>query len=632
MKTFLEKLESGWIVGDGGTGTMIVQKHPKLHCIESANLEHPETVVDVHLAFIAAGAQIIETNTFGANRFRLEKRDLAEKMHAINSRGVKLAREAREISGKDVYIAGSIGPTGLHLDPLHRDNAERKVLLEAFREQAEALDDRGVDLFVVETFASVYECCVAIDAVRQISSQPIIASLTFPDEWSPSMGGIHQQLLGALASSEVDVIGLNCSMGPAMIVDILESVQSLRPKPISVQPNVGVPVARDKAMSYPSPNPEYFAKFARSAIALGAKVIGGCCGTRPEHIEAISKVVRDHDPASVRPAVSVSAPVAPQEPLPPAPGGGLSPLAQKLADGRFINCIQLDPPKGTNTELCVSAVQRFLEAGNVDAVDVNSNPMARLHMDSLWMSHEIERMGMETVPHITPRDASLMGLEGALLGAWRAGIRNVLVITGDPSQLGGHPGAHDVYQTDGVGLVKVIKELNEGFDCVGNKVGEPPSFCIGVAVNPNAEDIDREIDRFKQKVDNGADFAMTQVFFEWGCWERFLDRFGGKLPIPALVAVWPLTSYRLAVRLHNEVPGIIVPDAYQRELEAAGKGARRVGFDRARKLYGESKDRAAGVYVIAPFKNPAAALEILESTPKSADEESGVGRPAAPGA
>ncbi len=609
MQTFIEALGAGLIVCDGGTGSLVAQAHPGLHCIESANLEHPETVQNTHLAFIEAGAQIISTNTFGANRYKLEAHGLADKVREINSRGVKLAREAREVSGRGVFIAGSIGPTGLHLDPLHHDNEERQRLLEGFREQAEALDERGVDLVMLETFSSLYECLVAIDAVRQITSQPIIASLTFPDEWSPSMGAVHEQLLRGLEAAGVEGIGLNCSMGPAKLVDILETLQ-LDGIPLSVQPNVGVPFAQGGRIAFPDTSPEYFARFARTAVRLGARMVGGCCGTRPEHIAAIADALRELEPgrkvsAEPRDAL-VSEPVAA-----PRTDDGMSPFARKLKDGKFVNVVQLDPPKGTNTELCLKAVERFIEAGNVDAVDVNSNPMARLHMDSLWMSERIERMGMETIPHITPRDASLMGLSGSLLGAWRCGIKNVLIVTGDPSQLGDHPGAHDVYQTDGVGLVKVVEELNQGFDYVGNKVGDPPSFCMGVAVNPNAEDLEKEIDRFKQKVDNGAHFAMTQVFFEWSTWERFLDRFGGTLPIPALVAIWPLTSFRLAARLHNEVPGILVPQEVQDRLEQAGKGARQVGFDLARQMYGEAPERSQGVYVIAPFKNPAAALEIL---------------------
>jgi homocysteine S-methyltransferase len=296
----------------------------------------------------------------------------------------------------------------------------------------------------------------------------------------------------------------------------------------------------------------------------------------------------------------------------PRKTGESSGLARKLAGKQFVNVVQLDPPKGSNAELVLQAVERFLEVGGVDAVDLNSNPMARLHMDSLWMAAEVERMGMETIPHITPRDASLMGLEANLLGAWRAGIKNVLAVTGDPSQIGDRAGAHDVYQTDGVGLVEILTQLNEGTDWAGNAIGDPPSFTVGVAVNPNAEDLDREVERYLRKIENGAHFAMTQVFFEWSCWERFLDKIGGASPIPVLIAVWPLTSYRLALRLHNEVPGIVVPKAVQDRLEQAGQGARTEGFALAREIYEESKKRKeGGVYVIAPFKNPSAALEVL---------------------
>jgi len=608
MKTFQERLREGVLVGDGGTGSMIYQALPRYPCLEFANVEHPEVVLEVHRAFLGAGAEIVETNSFGANRFKLEAHGLAGRAREINGRAVKIAREARDIVGRQVYVAGSVGPTGLHLDPLHHDNAERRKLLEAFREQAEALDERGVDLYIVETFTSVYECLVAIEAIRSISSQPIVASLTFPDEWSPMMGAVHEQLFAALVAADVEAVGLNCSMGPAHILEILEGLGSFDTRPLAVQPNAGVPSARDGRFAYPHSSPEYFARFAQDAVRLGARIVGGCCGTGPDHIEAMVQAVRDLRPAAKPRAARVEAPA-------PATVAGVAPessgFARKLAEGTFVRVVQLDPPKGTNPDLCLAAVDRFLASDVVDAVDVNSNPMARLHMDSLWLSGEIERRGMETIPHVTPRDASLMGLEGSLLGAWRAGIRNLLVITGDPSQLGSFPGASDVYQTDGVGLVKVVSELNRGFDWAGNPIGDPPAFCVGVAVNPNAEDLDREIDRFKAKIDHGAQFAMTQVFFEWGCWERFLDRFGGRLPIPPLVAIWPLTSYRLAVRLDNEVPGIVVPQEVQSGLEQAGNDARKFGFDLARKLFGEARERSSGVYVIAPFKNPAAALEIL---------------------
>jgi homocysteine S-methyltransferase len=303
---------------------------------------------------------------------------------------------------------------------------------------------------------------------------------------------------------------------------------------------------------------------------------------------------------------------APQPPPSPTERSGLS---GRLARGEFVVSVQVDPPKGTNGEMVLEAVRAFRDSGHVHVVDVNSNPMARLHMDALWMSARVEAEGVETIAHYTPRDASLMGIQGSLLGAWSAGVRNVLVITGDPSVVRGEPGSGDVYQTDAIGLVRAVRQLNEGRDTFGNAVGDPPSFTIGVAVNPNADDLDREIDRFKRKIDAGADFAMTQVFFEWSCWERFLDRLGGTCPIPALIAVWPLTSFSLALRLHHEVPGIVVPDPVLRRLEQAGAGARAEGFALAREMLDGSRARAAGVYVIAPFKRPVGALELFDGAP-----------------
>ncbi len=612
MKPFLERIESSIVVGDGGTGSMIFQALPDSKCLELANLENSDAVLDTHLHFIRAGAQLIQTNTFGANRFKLKTVGFSDKTRAINSAAVKLAREAREISGKEVYIAGSMGPTGLRLDPQREIPRDRPQILDAFREQAAALDERGIDLFMVETFASWEECLLAIEAVRDVSSLPIIGSLTFPDEWSPrpQTGQSARDAYAAVLDAGAQVLGMNCSMGPSQILEALELLDFSSDIMMSVHPNVGVPEKRGGMFVYPLSSPEYFAYFAKEAVRLGARVVGGCCGSGPNHVEAIRDAVADLKPAhrvGDQPRVTFTPPpVTMNERV-------LSPFAGKLEKKEFVNVVQLDPPKGCNTELVHTAVEAFLSSDKVDAVDVNSNPMARLHMDSLWLSTEIQRRGMETIPHITPRDASLMGLEASLLGAWRTGIHNVLVVTGDPSQIGDYPGAHDVYQTDSVGLVQVLTELNQGRDWAGNSIGEPPSFTIGVAVNPNAEDLEKEVERFKQKVDHGAHFAMTQVFFEWSCWERFLDLWGGALPIPVLIAVWPLTSYRLALRLHNEVPGIVVPAEVQSRLEKAGNGARAEGFDLAREIYAESRKRKeGGVYIIAPFKNPAAALEILE--------------------
>ena len=613
MGRFLEGLSRNVLVADGGMGSMLHLAAPGAFCVpDELNLTSPEVVQQVHLRFLRAGARLVETNTFGANRVRLAAFDLADQVTAINQRGVKIAREAREVAGVDAFVGGSIGPSGLRLDG---SSAQAQVLREAWREQARALEDRGVDLFVLDTFPTVTELTLALEAVRSVSSLPVVAQLAVParDDWSEEAdvdaGALAE--LAELARVEADVIGFNCSVGPGQILPFVRRLAGLAPgRALAVQPNSGVPRREAGRFVYPQADPAYFAGFAAEAVAAGARIVGGCCGTTPEQIAAMAAAVRGLSPAA--PTAAVPAATAPAATPHPLAAVADDTLRSKLTRGQFVVSVQVDPPKGTGAGMVLEACRAFRDSGRVDVVDVNSNPMARLHMDALWMSAEIEREGLETIAHYTPRDASLMGIEGNLLGAWRSGVRNVLAITGDPSLVRGEPGASDVYQTDAIGLVRAISELNAGRDCFGNTIGDPPAFTIGVAVNPNADDLDREIDRFRQKVDAGAHFAMTQVFFEWSCWERFLDRFGGRLPIPALAAIWPLTSFPLALRLHHEVPGILVPDAVLARLEAAGPSARQVGFSLAREMLAGARERAAGVYVIAPFKRPVAALELFD--------------------
>jgi homocysteine S-methyltransferase len=360
----------------------------------------------------------------------------------------------------------------------------------------------------------------------------------------------------------------------------------------------------------PPATPSYLAHFATQAAALGAVLVGGCCGTGPDHVRAIAEAVR-----GLRPLPPSETVVAVERAPPPTRPrlGPQSTLARKLAERRFVCSVQLDPPKGANAEAVIEAAEKLVGHGRVDAVDINSNPLARVRMDALMLAAEIERRtGLETIPHITPRDASLMGLQSQLLGAWLGGVRNLLAITGDPSQLGDYPGVHDVYHVDIFELVRSLGRMADGFDCAGNPIGEPPSFCIGVAVNPNVDDPRHELDRLQRKIDNGAHFAMAQVFFEWRPWERFLELAGGALPIPVLVAVWPLRSLKMALRLHHEVPGITVPEPLLRALEEAGPDAAEVGRERALEMFRQAPDYAAGVYLIAPFKKPENILPLID--------------------
>jgi homocysteine S-methyltransferase len=603
VSRFVELLKRKVVVCDGAMGSMLHQSLPHQACLDAVNLERPDLVLAIHLRYIAAGAEVIETNSFGANRIRLREHGLEERLAEINGRAVKLAREAREIAGREVFVAGSMGPIG---GPPPQEPDLRAGYREVFREQAQALEDRGVDLFVLETVPTWDELELAVEAVRSVTSLPIIAQITFPPGADP-VGAAHH--LQRLRERGATVVGANCGVGPADMLETLARVGALSGDAyVSAQPNAGVPSRAAGRYIYPASSPEYFSNFAVEAARLGVRLIGGCCGTTPEHIRAVAEATAHLAPGPAE-SVAVAAPVVPE--VRPVVADRPSPLLQKMLDGGFALSVQVDPPKGPNPDHVMEAVQEFKKAGTIDCVDINSNPMARLHMDALWMALRIEALGMPTIPHLTPRDSSLMGIEGQLLGAWHMGIRNLLIITGDPSQVGDYAGSRDVYQTDSVGLVKVLADLNRGLDCAGQTIGTPTGFTLGVAVNPGAEDLELEVERFRQKVKNGARFAMTQVFFEWAPWERFLQALGGPPPIPVMAAIWPLTSLKLAERLHNEVPGIVVPEAVREMLRRAGKDARASGFALARELLQEARRRVQGAYVIAPFKQPVAALEVL---------------------
>ena len=594
------------MVADGAMGSELLARVPPGSHLDLAPLEHPSEVLDIHISYIAAGAELIETATFAASRPRLERLQAGDRVEAVNSTGVKLAREAREISGRDCLVAGSIGPLAGVID---LDEPEGPgAIAKAHAEQASILAGRGADLLILETFFRLDELLLAIGAVRDVTDLPLVAMLTFPfeklPESHPEIAGEVRELFGC----DLLAAGINCAPGPQGTLDVLEYLKE-PPGPLAVMPNAGSIVRRDGRILLPPATPAYLGRFAHRAVELGAALIGGCCGTGPEHIRAIADAVKGLRPVHARHAVSVEHfPVAaPSHPRP------TSSLAAKLAAGEFVRVVQLDPPRGTNSERIIEATRAIAASGRVDAVDVNSNPLARLRMDSLWLASEIQREnGIEAIPHITPRDASLMGLQSQLLGAWHAGIRNLLAISGDPSQLGDYPGAHDVYHVDIFELVRSVSRMAEGFDCAGNPIGEPPTFCLGVAVNPAADDLDHEVDRLRRKADAGAHFAMSQVFFSWEPWERLLDLCGGRLPLPALVAVWPLPSFKLALRLNNEVPGIVVPDELLAKLEGAGADAGRIGTERALEMLRNAPRHAAGVYLVAPFKNPAEVLHLLE--------------------
>ena len=593
------------IVADGGLGAMLAAREPRFRCPEEANLRNPEAVLELHLDFVRAGAELIEANTFGANRHKLEAQLLDDRLAEIIERGVRLAREAREVAGKPLLIGGSIGPIGDADAPRSRDQR-----FEIFAEQARLMEGRGVDLFLVETFIDLDELELAVSAVRSVSGLPICAQLAFDDGAETLAGVTAHEAIERLAGLSVDLVGANCGLGPQAA---LEALSEMAPRAselgigLTAQPNVGLPIRVGGRLLYPNATPEYFSEFAAQARALGARLIGGCCGTTPAQIAAIDAAVAE----GREPRIRLEAVV--RERFQPIPRiDEKTHLASMLEAGEWVVSVELDPPKGANLDGTIELAQLLKDSGVVHAVDVNDNPMARARMSALTASGVIQRVvELETIPHVTPRDATIMGLESQLLGAHAIGIRNVLAVTGDPPRVGDHPGSRGVYEIDSIGLVQVLDRLNAGEDYTGKAIDAPTSFFVGVAVNPSAEHLAAEVERFRLKIEAGARFAMTQALFDLSYLDRFLDVLGGESPIPLLVGIWPLRSFQLAFRLHNEVPGIIVPDTVQQRLAEAGPDAARVGMELARSLYEEARRKAAGVYVIPPFREPEAALELL---------------------
>ncbi len=615
-----ERLRSGILVADGAMGSLLYDSVGQQRSVEELNSTHADSVFRVHQAYVEAGSQIIETNTFSANRHKLTQLGMGDRVAELNHRGVKIAREAREAAKHEVLIAGSIGPIGTRLQarPLPADE-----VMAIFREQAGALEERGVDLFMLETFSDVDELLAAIDAIRSFSKLPIVANVTFSEEGT-TFGGKHPgEAWQQLKTRNIQVVGTNCTVGPQLLLPIVREFAQCASLPLSAMPNAGFPQRIGDRTVYPKSSPEYFALFAGEAAGLGARIIGGCCGTTPDHIRAMAEAIKKFRPGAA-PAGAHGGPagveileqeervrrvVAAREPE--------SRLWSKIQAQTFVVSVEIDPPKGVSLARILEQVGKVMSSGKVDTIDVNSGTLARVGMDALVLSGALEAHGFETVPHVTTRDANIIGLQAMLLGAWAVGgVRNVLAITGDPPSVGDYPETTGVYELDSIGLVRVISHLNKGTDWAGKNLGGATNFTIGVAVNPVAENIDEELRRFEAKVEAGAHFAMTQPIFDPQHWHDFLLRLGGKSPIPIVVGLWPLTSYKQALRLNNEVPGIVIPNPVLHEMEKAGDSARDTGFKLARRMLDWARtartEGIAGAYLIPPFKRYEEILEMFD--------------------
>ncbi len=608
--TFKDRLSQGAILCDGAMGTELYARGiPYSHCFDELNLSNPKIVSTIHQDYIRAGAEIIETNTFGANLFKLSGFGLENKIRDINFKGARIAREAREIMGRPVFVAGSMGPLGKPLEPIGKINKREAYL--AFTAQAEGLLEGGVDLFIIETMVNLEEMKEAIAAVKSICQLPIIAQMTFTEDGKTVLGNSPAEILAELETMKVDVIGANCSVGPIGIYDVLQIMVQKTKAKLSAQPNAGLPRLVDGRFIYLS-SPEYFAEYAVKFAQLGVSIIGGCCGTTPAHILAMAKALE----SAVKTKTSVTIPqpitvkeketdkiiIAPTE---------ISEFAQKLKQKKFVISVELDPPKGTNPQKLLEGAAAIKNAG-VDACNIGDSPMARVRMSCLALAYLIkEKVGLETVLHFTSRDRNLMGIQSDLVGAHALGVRNILCITGDPPSLGDYAHATAVYDVDSIGLVKIIARLNQGTDVAGNSIGNPTSFYIGVGVNPGDENLSREIDRFHQKLESGAQYVFTQILYDTQVLENFLKKIG-KINVPLVLGILPLHSYKHAEFLHNEVPGITIPDHLRERMRKAGEKGALEGIKMAKELFHEAKGMVQGVYLMPSYGRYQEVLEVVE--------------------
>ncbi len=613
IQPLLERLKQQPLLADGAMGTMLHQTGvPMNTCFDLLNLTDPARVANIHRAFIDAGAELIETNTFSANRFKLAGYGAADQVAAINSTAVKLAQRVIEASFKPVYIAGSVGPLGIHLAPYGRIQPEQAF--DAFREQIGALAEAGAQAIILETFTDLNEITQAVKAARATARNiPVIASMTFTRDDHTLYGDAPNEVANALAEAGADVIGVNCSGGPSQLARIAQIMRAVEPDmSISVMPNAGFPERVGGRVMYPA-TPEYFGDYAIAFRDLGVALIGGCCGTTPDHIREMRHALDTPGRAQTL-IVPLTITDGHEQALSPEQP---TELAQKLAAGKFVFSVEMAPPRGFNAQKVIASAQMLQEAG-VDVVNISDSPMARMRMSPWAACHLIQdRIKVETILNFPTRGRNLLRVQGDLLAAHALNVRNIFVVMGDPTRIGDYPEAHDNYDVVPSGLIKLIKKsLNVGVDQAGNAIGQPTSFMAGCALNMGAQDIDQEIKTLHKKIEAGADFAITQTIFDAAVVERFLKHYEaqhGKLTLPILVGVLPLYGARHAAFLHNEVPGINIPENIRTRLGAAGDSAPQTGIAVAQELLRDLRGMVQGVYLMPPFGKYEIAAEIIET-------------------
>jgi methionine synthase / methylenetetrahydrofolate reductase (NADH) len=612
---------------DGAMGSLLYARGVTYEqSFDALNLSQPELITNIHREYISAGTEVIETNSFGANRAKLEAYNMGDRVREINFRAVRLAREAREISGQPVFVAGAVGPTGR---PLQAPDERRLIEVRTiFQEQIEALQEGGADLLILETFSSLAELRQAILAAKEVGGLPIIAQMSFYEDGHTLSGQSAARMAAVLSDMGVDVMGANCSVGPAATLDVLEEMITEVHRQhddmksgthlFSAQPNAGLPTRIGNRFFYVA-TPDYFADYALRFARAGVHLIGGCCGTTPHHIAAMRKALDEHYgvraslttgtvEATVQSrSITVSngqttiAKLLEEEVILPQQGS-MTRLQEKLAAGEFVVSVELDPPKGLNPAKVLEGAALLQEAG-VHFINIADSPMARVRMSCIALARLIQdHLGIETIIHFTTRDRNLMALQSDLLGAHALGIRNILALTGDPLRLGDYPNTTGVWDVDSFGLIQVIRGMNEGHDAAGSSIGAKSSFFIGAALNLNMTDEqrDQEIEKYWRKIEAGAQFIMTQPIYELTPLLRFLDQVG-KPPIPMILGCIPLHSSRHAEYLHNEVPGITIPEEVRACMRAAGEQGREEGLKLAHELLSATRSMVQGVYLMPSY-------------------------------
>jgi methionine synthase I (cobalamin-dependent)/5,10-methylenetetrahydrofolate reductase len=610
-RDFKQMLAERVIVFDGAMGTRLYDMGFFLNrCFDELNLTAADKIEEVHRSYCEIGVHVIETNTFGANHPKLDKYSLADKVEAINEAG---ARIARSVAGETVLVAGAIGPLGIRIEPWGPTSIEEATGF--FAQQAAGLVAGGVDLFSVETFFDLAEIEAAIAGIRQVSDLPIVAQLTLNDQGC-SLEGVAPNVFGPqLEALDVAAIGVNCSVGPAAMLQAVEGLASAVSKPLIAQPNAGSPRVVDNRNIYLC-SPEYMATFAKRMISLGVKVIGGCCGTTPEHLKEIVGTARSVSPETGRTAVAPTLKKAPQQEVDPVPLGQRSKLAAALDEGRFVTFVEMLPPRGLDLSRNLRGALK-LKAAGIDAINIPDGPRATARMSPMALALQIEReTDIETLMHYCCRDRNLLGMQSDLMGASALGLHNILVVTGDPPKLGDYPDATAVFDIDAIGLMNMVSRLNRGVDVGNNPIGSPTAFCAGVGADPSSIDLDREISRFEWKVDAGADFAITQPVFDVEQFLNFIKRIE-HVRIPIIAGIWPLASYRNAEFMNAEIPEIRIPDGILARMKKADskEAARNEGVAIAQEMLTALLPHIQGVQISAPFGRYQTALDVAEVLP-----------------